>query len=637
MNDETRVKPNTDLSLLGLYAALTRRLLWILPNSQRKGLGLVLIAAILAAITEMLGVASILPFMSLATGARDINQLGMYRFLLEPIGITKPEDGIMLIGFLTVVVLTVGNLSGAFNQYIQGHFVARTKRELSTELFCGYMTRPYLFHVQRDSASLTKVLFSDMESLVGGYLSAALTILAKGTLVIMLLGMLMWHAPVIALVMVTVLSGTYLALYQTVKKFQGRLGLVMTEANETRSRSAIEGLGGIKDLRVLGREQFFVDRFAEATKLLTSSQVASALIASIPRYAIEIVAYGGIVGLTLAYSRSGQETSLMPTLALYAFAAYRLMPALNQIYGSAATMHYNNYSVAYLEADLAIVRQPANLIETDDTRTALPFEKSIELRNVSFSHDGTDALVLNNVSLTLQANESVGLVGPTGAGKTTFVDLLLGLHTPSSGAILVDGTLITGKNERHWRRNVGYVPQHIYLMNASIAENIAIGVPKELIDMARVERAAHEAQADEFIARLPLGYHTVVGERGIRLSGGQRQRLGIARALYESPKVLFFDEATSALDGNTEDAVMAAIQNLSKNRTIVLVAHRLRTVQACDRIIMLNAGRIIADGTYQHLLATSPSFQDFSRGIGGVPIIDQPNAVHLEHREPSAH
>jgi ABC-type bacteriocin/lantibiotic exporter with double-glycine peptidase domain len=267
------------------------------------------------------------------------------------------------------------------------------------------------------------------------------------------------------------------------------------------------------------------------------------------------------------------------------------------------------------------VRQnPAPLLADD--ASPLSFKNEINLSHLTFSYPTANRPALNDVSLRIPQNQSIGFVGRTGSGKTTLADVILGLYTPVSGSISVDGINLTEDNARAWRKRVGYVPQTVFLTNASVARNIALGIPEDQIDHEAVLRAAHMAQADEFITQMPDGYDTVVGERGVKLSGGQRQRLGIARALYHNPDVLVFDEATSALDGMTEDAVMQAVQTLSAERTMILIAHRLRTVQACDRIVMLEAGKIIADGSYSELAKNSIAFRTLS---GTADVLNTPH------------
>jgi ABC-type multidrug transport system fused ATPase/permease subunit len=333
----------------------------------------------------------------------------------------------------------------------------------------------------------------------------------------------------------------------------------------------------------------------------------------IPRYVLEVIAFGSIVAVTLVLTLRGQVHAVLPTLALYAFAGYRLMPAFQQFFSSAMSLRFSEASVASVEADLTALRQSNKVTRVTTTKAEpLAFEHEIKFCDVSFTYPTGRRPAISGISLAIQRNQSVGLVGRTGAGKTTLADLLLGLYAPSSGTILIDGRPLLEENERAWHKQVGYVPQHVFLANASVAENVALGVSTERIDRRAVEAAAQMAQADDFVRALPQGYDTVVGERGVKLSGGQRQRLGIARALYHNPDVLVFDEATSALDGMTEDAVMDAIRSLSAARTVVLIAHRLRTVQACDRILMLEGGEVMADGTYDELLVSSLPFRRLS-------------------------
>ena len=334
---------------------------------------------------------------------------------------------------------------------------------------------------------------------------------------------------------------------------------------------------------------------------------------------IEVFAYAGIVAVTLAFVLKGQGTTAIPSLALYALAGNRLVPIFQQFFAAAITIKYHTRAVESLEADLAVVRNSTrhDLVEHDQP---LSFKNEITLTNLSFKYPSANRPALNQVTLTIPQNQSIGLVGRTGSGKTTLADVILGLYPPASGTISVDGINLVESNERAWRQRVGYVPQNVFLTNASIARNIALGIPEHLIDHSAVVRAAQMAQAEEFIAQLPDTYDTVVGERGVKLSGGQRQRLGIARALYHNPDVLVFDEATSALDGMTEDAVMQAVQSLSAERTMILIAHRLRTVQACNRIVMLDAGRVVADGTYDELMLNSAAFRQLAGQVAEQPI-----------------
>lgn len=586
------------------------RLLSLLSPVGTRALAVVVASSLAAAVFETIGVASILPFMAVVMEPDAIQRYGPLSSVLAALGADSGGKVTLFIGVGTIAMLAIGNAAGAANLWVQQRFLARTRLALATELFGGYMRRPYAFHVERDTASLTKVVFSDLEATLGGFLTPLLQALAKGPVALLLLALVVTRDPLVALGSLGLFGGSYLLIYRLVRARQGRQGDIANAAALDSQRSALEGLGGIKELRVLGREDESVRIFHEALARSGRAQAATAVMSSIPRFLIEVVAFGGIVGVTLVLLAVGDARTAIPTLALYTLAGYRLMPAIQQLYATAIGLRYNEASVAAVERDLRLLRHS----EGRETQSAeqghdVRFEREITLSDVTFAYAGAPRSALSGITVRFGRSESIGLVGRTGAGKTTLADLMLGLYLPTTGELRVDGQAVTDANVRSWRRRVGYVPQSIFLSNASVAQNIAFGVRAEAIDLAAVEHAARLAQADEFIAVLSYGYATLVGERGVRLSGGQRQRLGIARALYHDPDVLVFDEATSALDGMTEDAVMDAISGLSRDRTVVLIAHRLRTVEACDRIVMLDAGRIVADGPYATLAASSPEFQ----------------------------
>lgn len=596
-----------------------RQLYVILPRSSKRGLPFVVFVSLVAAVFETASVASILPFMAIVM---DPSVLSKYQWLAQTLKILQIETqqgAVIGAGVLTVAVLAIGNIVTAANLWIQTHYIALARRELSSELFTGYLYLPYSFHVQRDTTSLSRVIGGDVESALGGFLASLLGVVSKGLSGLVLISLIIVVDPTVALGTVLVLGCGYMFVYRLIRARQVRLGAKMIEASLAVGRTTLEGLSGVKELRVLGRESASTNEYKKSFAELTETQASNLLASALPRYVIEVFAYAGIVAVTLAFVLKGQGTAAIPSLALYALAGNRLVPIFQQFFAAAITIKYHTRAVESLEADLAVVRSSSrhHLIELDQP---LAFKKEIVLENLTFQYPTANRPALNQVSLTIPQNQSIGLVGRTGSGKTTLADVILGLYPPASGTISVDGVNLIESNERAWRKRVGYVPQNVFLTNASIARNIALGIPEEQIDHAAVVRAAQMAQAEEFISQLPDKYETVVGERGVKLSGGQRQRLGIARALYHNPDVLVFDEATSALDGMTEDAVMQAVQSLSAERTMILIAHRLRTVQACNRIVMLEAGRVVADGTYDELMRSSSAFKQLAGQVAGQPI-----------------
>jgi len=588
-----------------------RQLYKILPPSSKRGLPFVVFVSLIAAIFETASVASILPFMAVVMDPGVLFKYPWLEQTLALFNIQTQQGAVIGAGVLTVAVLAIGNVVTAANLWIQTHYIALARRELSSELFTGYLYLPYSFHVQRDTPSLGRVIGGDVESALGGFLASLLGVVAKGLSGLVLISLIIVVDPTVALGTVLVLGCGYMFVYRLIRARQVRLGAKMVEASLAVGRISLEGLSGVKELRVLGRESSSTVDYKKSFGELTDTQASNLLASALPRYVIEVFAYAGIVAVTLAFVIKGEGTAAIPSLALYALAGNRLVPIFQQFFAAAITIKYHTRAVESLEADLAIVRQSPSPALIDDTNS-LSFKQEINLSHLTFSYPNANRPALNDISLRIPQNQSIGFVGRTGSGKTTLADVILGLYTPGSGSISVDGIALTEDNARAWRKRVGYVPQTVFLTNASVARNIALGIPEDQIDHAAVLRAAHMAQADEFISQMPDGYDTVVGERGVKLSGGQRQRLGIARALYHNPDVLVFDEATSALDGMTEDAVMQAVQTLSAERTMILIAHRLRTVQACDRIVMLEAGKIVADGSYTELANNSIAFRTLS-------------------------
>ena len=596
------------MNLVGTVLQPFQQLYAILPLSSRRGLAGVVLISLLSALFETASVASILPFMAIVMDPAIITRYEWVANFVSALGIHSQQTAVIAAGGLTICVLALGNAVSAANLWAQTKYIAAARRSLSAELFTGFLHQPYAFHVQRDTASLSRVLGSDVESALGGFLASLLGVVAKGLSGLVLISFIVLVDPLVALGTVVLLGGGYMFVYRLIRVRQSRLGAKMVESSVALGRATLEGFAGIKELRVLGRESTATKSYNEALSTLVKTQAANLLAAALPRYVIEVMAYAGIVAVTLGFVLKGEGTAAVPSLALYALAGNRLVPIFQQFFASAITIKYHTKAVESLAADLTIVRQTNMPEPTSAEQEPLAFQHSLTLTDVVFTYPSAQSAALSGISLSIKKNQSVGFVGRTGSGKTTLADLILGLYVPQAGSIEVDGITLTAQNDRAWRRRVGYVPQTVFLTNASVAQNIALGIPEDEIVQASVIRAAQMAQAEEFISLLPENYGTIVGERGVKLSGGQRQRLGIARALYHRPDVLVFDEATSALDGMTEDAVMEAVQHLSKQCTMILIAHRLRTIQACDRIVMLEAGRIVADGRYDELLENSAAF-----------------------------
>ncbi|WP_211181383.1 ABC transporter ATP-binding protein, partial [Psychrobacter cibarius] len=419
---------------------------------------------------------------------------------------------------------------------------------------------------------------------------------------------------IIAITGLFIFALAYFLLYKLVRKKLVSNGQKISQVSTERFRLMNEGFGGIKDVLLLNRSQDFVKRFEESGKVFSRALGLNAGISQVPRYFMELIAFGTMIGLVLLLIKlhEGNLGAVLPILAVYALAAFKLLPALQQIYSSIAQIKGNLSAFEAIKGDLerSVSSHKPITKETLSIRTEL--KQQITLSDIKFNYPGKSRPAVNGVTMTIPVNSVVGLVGSSGSGKSTLIDLLLGLLMPQSGHIYVDDTRITSENKRAWQDTLGFVPQSIFLSEGTIAENIAFGLPVTDIDLKQVNKALELASLTELVSQLPDGVNTKVGERGVQLSGGQRQRIGIARALYHEADVLVFDEATSALDGITEKVIMDAIHDFSGQKTIIMIAHRLKTVQKCDIIYLMDQGKIVDQGTYQELVETNPQFKEMA-------------------------
>jgi ATP-binding cassette, subfamily B, bacterial PglK len=574
---------------------------------------------VLMAFVQVVGVASILPFMNLVADPGEIERNRLLGWLYETLGFESTRSFLIFTGFVVLGLTAFSNAFSAVTNWVMLRFIWNQQYQLSVRLLTRYLQEPYPFFLNRNSGGLAKNILAEVKEAINGFVMPVMKALAQVVVAAAIIALLVWVDPLLALVAVTVLGGAYSTLYLVVRRRQARLGGARLAANEARFRAAGEAFGGIKEMKVLAREAELLKRFSRPAREYSRVNTANAVISEIPRYALETLAFGGILAILL-YILGTQEDigQAVAIMSLYALAGYRLLPALQQIFAGFAKARFFSAALNNFHSELVgsgvPVRGPARALpgRADEP---LPFAREIRVRRVTFSYPGSDEVTLRDVDLTIPKNTTVGLAGSTGSGKTTLVDLLLGLLEPTSGRIEVDGVPLSPDNHARWRRKLGYVPQHIYLLDDSVTRNIAFGQRDDQIDREAVERAARIALLHEFVETLPQGYDTVVGERGIRLSGGQRQRIGIARALYHDPDVLVMDEATSALDGITEVAVIQAIRELASRKTIILVAHRLASLRGCDVIHLFEEGRVVASGTHAELMRDNVRFRAMARGL----------------------
>lgn len=591
-----------------------RRLFSILTKPERRRLAVLFVIMLLVAASEVVGVASIMPFIAVLADPGVVNRNKYLSHVQQTVGFGSTESFLFALGVL-FLVLVVGSLGlKAFGSWVQLRYVHNRSRAWTASLVDYYLHQPYEWFLSRHSAGLANTVLQEVNQVVVGALMPGIQAIAQAMLVMLLVGILVAVDAKLALLSFAVLGGGFFAVSVTFRSRMRRIGAERLAAQRERAKILHEAFGGIKDVKIAGVEQAFLRRLDGPSRELARLQISGGILGQMPAIAMQAVLFGGIMLVLLnLLSRFGGIEGALPVVALYAFAGYRLMPAIQRVYELTSQLRFSEASVNVLSEDFARMRTgEASGTSQRKGHGSVPLTllHSLAIHEVAYSYPNAPKKVLNDVSMKVAPYTTIALVGSTGSGKTTLVDIILGLLRPQSGHLSVDGVQIADANLRQWQRCVGYVPQHVFLSDDTIAANIAFGVSVAERNMAAVIQAAQVANLHSFVeSDLDLGYHTLVGERGVRLSGGQRQRIGIARALYHDPAVLVLDEATSALDNLTEQAVMEAVQNLSRRKTLILIAHRLSTVRNCDCIYLLEDGRILAAGTYEELLVKSDRFR----------------------------
>ena len=579
-----------------------KKLYHLLSTNERKKAGLLLIMIIIMSFLDMLGVASILPFMTVLANPGLIESniiLNIMFNISSEFGVETNQEFLFTLGILVFILLIVSLAFKALTTYAQNLFVSMREHSIGKRLVEGYLHQPYSWFLNHHSADLGKTILSEVAQVAGNGLYPAIDIISKSIITISIMTLLFFIDPKLTIVVCLSFGSTYLLTFYIVQKLLKRIGNKRLNNNQLRFLAVIEAFSATKEIKAGGLEEVYIKRFSDSTKIYARTNVLSQAIAILPRYIFEAVAFGGIL-LILLYTKAqtGDFINSLPIISLYAFAGYRLMPAFQQIYSALTQLAFISPSIDKLNNDL----KKLNVHEKNQDQVAIAFNKEIKLNKICYNYPNTSRTSLNYVSLTIPSRSTVGIIGQTGCGKTTMVDIILGLLEPVKGTLEVDEKIITRKNVRSWQRSIGYVPQSIFLSDDTVAANIAFGVDTKNIDLEAVEKASKIANLHGFVKdELPEQYQTKIGENGVRLSGGQRQRIVIARALYHNPKVLIFDEATSALDSQTEKLIMGAINNLKGDITIILIAHRLDSLKNCDNIYLLDKGELKGQRSFEDL------------------------------------
>ena len=579
--------------------------------AEKKQLLFILILALIVAVIDMVGVASIFPFVAVLANPKliDTNKFLIYfHQLLNNFKILSNQDFLFILGLTVFIILIISLIVRMIAMYFQSRFGLMREYSISKRLTEIYLRQPYVWFLNQHTANLSKKVLSDVHVLVEGVIMPCLSIVVQTIITLILLTLLFFINFKLALTITIVLGISYLILFYLIKKKLSKIGSDRFEANTNRAMILDEMFGGIKEVKFRGLEQVYLDLFQKPAKIYAHSQSLSTAIANLPRFFIEGVAFGGMIILVLFLIARGLFfADIIPVIVLYAFTGYRLLPVLQNLYSAISTLRVYKAVLDPLYKDF-INNQSFDQLPVSE-QPVINLTQSIILKNIYFTYPNAKLATLKNVNLSIPALSKVAIVGVTGSGKTTLVDLIMGLLDADHGIISVDKNTITKTNKRSWQKNIGYVPQQVYLTDTSLAANIAFGVPAQQINYELVENVARIANLHNFVTKELLdGYNTVIGERGIRLSGGQRQRIAIARALYHNPQVLILDEATSALDNLTEQVVMDAINNLKGSKTIIIIAHRLTTVEKCDIIFLLEQGQLKAQGSYHELKKSNELF-----------------------------
>ena len=584
--------------------------LWRHLSRRRQHQFVVLLGLMLVSgFAEVVSLGAVLPFLGILVAPDRVFNHPVLADVELAWGITSADQ---LVLPLTVAFAGAALMAGAIRillLWASTRLAVAGGADLSIEVYRRTLCQPYRVHVARNSSTVLSGI-GKVNGVVFGVLLPLLTLGSSIVLLVAITLALIAIDPIVASAAAVGFGVSYaLITWMSRRRLHRNSQCIAYEQTQV-VKALQEGLGGIRDVLLDGTQAVYCDIYRKADYPLRRAQGSNVFISGSPRYIMEALGMVLISALAYALSRQvGGIAAALPVLGALALGAQRLLPALQQTYSAWASIAG---SYASLADTIELLDQPLPTEILQPSPAPLFFQKDIQCRGVSFRYANDGPLVLDGLSLVIAKGSRVGFVGSTGSGKSTTLDLLMGLLMPTEGELLVDGQPITGNRVRAWQQTIAHVPQNIYLADTTLAENIAFGVPLDTIDFDRVRLAARQAQIADFIESSPEGYQAYVGERGIRLSGGQRQRIGIARALYKQASVLIFDEATSALDNATEQSVMDAIEGLSSDLTILLIAHRLTTVRHCDTIVELEQGQVVAQGAYENLIERSPSFRKMS-------------------------
>lgn len=571
---------------------MARNILWILTPRERKRGRIVVFLMIGLAAFEVAGIASIMPFLTVMGDPAMIERNGFLNAIYTGLGFETERGFMLALALFGLAVLVAATIVRLMAQYVMTRFVQMRRHSVSRRLLYGHLCQPYEFFLTRNSADLSKTILSEVDQLTQGVIQPAVHLIAYGCVSVAVILFLVVINPIVAASMIAFLGGFYALTYLALRGLLARAGRERVVANGQRFKAAGEAMAGIQELKVLGRERAFFNAFDPASRRFAHHLATVDLLTRLPKRVVEMLGFAAVLGAAI-YLLNTHDTlgHVLPILGAYAVAGNRLLPAMQEVYQGMARLRFGRPTVETIMAELntAARYDPA----AEQAVVPLPVKEALTLRGVRYVYPSQTEAALQDIDLTVPAGATVSIHGTTGAGKSTLVKVLLGLLRPSAGTMAVDGLPLDDTNMRRWQRSIGYVPQDIFMVDDTVTANIALGIPREEVDQAAVESAARKARIHTFILeRLPQGYDTLIGERGVRLSGGQRQRLAIARALYHRPSVLILDEATSALDPATEAEIVHDLIGRAEDLTLIAITHRETVAEMCSMSYRVERGRL---------------------------------------------
>lgn len=581
---------------------IIKKLSYILSSHDKNRLWLLMIPMTISALVSALGVAFIMPFVAALSDQSVIYSNHYMSYVYQAFNFSNPLKFIVFLGFCSIFMLLASNSIVALTAWLSTKVSERVAHNVFIRLYSKYINQPYEYHLSFNSSTLCNNLFVVLPAFVDGYLRKGVRFISSAVSIFFMLSLVVTISPKLALISAVGFGLVYSCIYLIYKGTLNKSGEIKTKNSYKAYKIVNESFGGIKDVKLKGNEDFFIAQLSPSLDKIVKSNTIIDCVSTIPKSLVEAVTLSGVILGTLVMIYSGEKiSSIFPILSAFLYSGYRLLPMTQQAFSSFSVFKSCG---GYLDSIYESIKGCSTGFENkENVDEKIQFKEKLEIKNMSYQYPNASTEALKNINLTIENNTTVGIIGSTGSGKTTLIDVILGLLNKKEGSLISDGVKIDS-NERltSWKKMIGYVPQFIYLMDSTIKENIAFGEGLNDLDMYRIQEAAKAASIHDFILNdLPAGYNTIVGERGVRLSGGQIQRIGIARALYKKPSILVLDEATSSLDVETEKVVMQEIYKMQDKITILIVAHRLSTVSSCNKVIMMSKGRIIDEGSFEQL------------------------------------